>query len=88
MSTNASQTLELQEDEVRPKKKTSRRGARGKGASEKHRVVHDSSYRENSAERRDRDINVRDLLEFEAVTRWQRKVRSRLHIHKEQYTHN
>ena len=58
MSTNACKTLELQEEAVKPKKKT-KRGARGKGATEKHRFVHDSSYRENSAIRRDRDINVR-----------------------------
>ena len=58
MSANAGKTLEQQEDEVRPKKKT-KRGARGNGATERHRLVHDSSYRENSAVRRDRDINVR-----------------------------
>ena len=57
MSTNAGKTLVSQE-EVRPKKKT-KRGARGKGATERHRLVHDSSYRENSAVRRDRDINLR-----------------------------
>ena len=58
MSANVGKTQKLQEDEVRPKKKT-KRGARGKDAAERHRVVHDSSYREISAVRRDRDINIR-----------------------------
>ena len=58
MSANVGKTQKLQEDEVRPKKKI-KRGARGKGAAERQRVAHDSSYRETSAIRRDPDINVR-----------------------------